>query len=89
MLSSAFAHTDIFHNGAFTLLCAALISSLLSPLPGTTLAGNLFGAALFASGQSSTPTGTMAGQIILQDFLKLRIPVGGSAFSRGRWRSRR
>lgn len=48
--------------------------SLLAPLLGTSLAATLFAVALFASGQSSTITGTMAGQVILEGFLNLRIP---------------
>ena len=47
---------------------------LLAPLAGTTLAAILFGLALFASGQSSTFTGTIAGQVIMEGFLQLRIP---------------
>ncbi len=47
---------------------------LLAPLLGTTLASIIFGLALFASGQSSTLIGTMAGQVVLQGFLNLRIP---------------
>lgn len=47
---------------------------LLAPLLGTSLAATVFALALFASGQSSTLTGTMAGQVILEGFLDLRIP---------------
>lgn len=47
---------------------------LLDPIAGTAAAGILFGLALFASGQSSTFTGTIAGQIIMEGFLKLTIP---------------
>ncbi len=46
---------------------------LLSPLMGTTLAGLLFGLALLCSGQSSTLTGTMAGQIVMEGFLRFRM----------------
>ncbi len=48
--------------------------NLLAPLLGTSLAATIFAVALFASGQSSTITGTMAGQVILEGFLNLRIP---------------
>lgn len=48
-------------------------SSLLTPLLGTTLAGGLFAVALLASGQSSTLTGTYAGQIVMEGFLELRM----------------
>jgi manganese transport protein len=47
---------------------------LLEPIAGTAAAGVLFGLALFASGQSSTFTGTIAGQVILEGFLHLSIP---------------
>lgn len=47
---------------------------LLEPLTGAAVAGLLFGVALFASGQSSTFTGTIAGQVILEGFLNLSIP---------------
>ena len=48
---------------------------LLDPLVGGTLASLLFGIALLASGQSSTFTGTIAGQVIMEGFLDLRIPA--------------
>ncbi|HEX4504942.1 MAG TPA: Nramp family divalent metal transporter [Alphaproteobacteria bacterium] len=47
---------------------------LLDPIAGTAAAGVLFGLALFASGQSSTFTGTIAGQVILEGFLQIDIP---------------
>lgn len=46
---------------------------LLSPLLGTALASALFAIALLASGQSSTLTGTMAGQIVMEGFLHFRM----------------
>lgn len=46
---------------------------LLSPLLGTTLASTLFAVALLASGQNSTLTGTLAGQIVMEGFLRIRI----------------
>ncbi|MBK5277372.1 MAG: Nramp family divalent metal transporter [Bacteroidia bacterium] len=45
----------------------------LSPLTGTELAPLLFGIALIAAGQSSTITGTLAGQIVMEGYLNLRI----------------
>ncbi|MBS1209187.1 MAG: divalent metal cation transporter MntH [Proteobacteria bacterium] len=47
---------------------------LLDPLVGSALASLLFGVALLASGQSSTFTGTIAGQILMEGFLELKIP---------------
>ncbi|MEP6963302.1 MAG: Nramp family divalent metal transporter, partial [Acidobacteriota bacterium] len=46
---------------------------LLTPLLGTTLASVLFAVALLASGQSSTLTGTYAGQIVMEGFLNIRL----------------
>jgi len=45
----------------------------LAPLLGTQLAPVLFGVALVAAGQSSTITGTLAGQIVMEGYLNLRI----------------
>ncbi len=46
---------------------------LLSPLLGVTGASALFAFALLASGQNSTLTGTLAGQIVMEGFLEIRI----------------
>jgi manganese transport protein len=46
---------------------------LLSPLLGVGAASTLFAVALLASGQNSTLTGTLAGQIIMEGFLRLRL----------------
>jgi manganese transport protein len=48
-------------------------SQLLAPLLGTTAASVLFAIALLCSGQSSTLTGTMAGQIVMEGFLNIRV----------------
>jgi manganese transport protein len=45
----------------------------LAPLLGTTAAGVLFAIALLASGQSSTITGTLAGQVVMEGFMHWRI----------------
>ena len=47
---------------------------LLDPLVGGAFASVLFGIALLASGQSSTFTGTIAGQVVLEGFLGFRMP---------------
>ena len=47
---------------------------LLAPLLGTTFASTLFAVALLASGQNSTITGTLAGQIVMEGFLNIRLP---------------
>lgn len=46
---------------------------LLEPLLGSSWAPILFGVALLASGQSSTITGTLAGQVVMEGYLHLRI----------------
>ena len=45
----------------------------LAPLLGATLASTLFAVALLASGQSSTITGTLAGQVVMEGFMNWRI----------------
>jgi len=45
----------------------------LAPLLGTTFASTLFAVALLASGQSSTITGTLAGQVVMEGFMNWRI----------------
>ncbi|MBI2819397.1 MAG: Nramp family divalent metal transporter [Acidobacteria bacterium] len=45
----------------------------LAPLLGTTLASTLFVVALLASGQSSTITGTLAGQVVMEGFMHWRL----------------
>lgn len=47
---------------------------LLSPLLGVGAASAIFGFALLASGQSSTLTATLAGQIVMEGFLSFRLP---------------
>ncbi|SFS59006.1 Nramp family divalent metal transporter [Paenibacillus sp. BC26] len=46
---------------------------LLAPMLGTTAASVLFGVALLAAGQNSTLTGTLAGQIVMEGFLNIRL----------------
>ena len=45
----------------------------LAPLLGTAAASTLFAVALLASGQSSTITGTLAGQVVMEGFMHWRI----------------
>ena len=47
--------------------------SLLSPMLGVGVASTLFALALLASGQNSTLTGTLAGQIVMEGFLNIRL----------------
>ena len=57
---------------------------LLSPLLGIGLASALFGVALICSGLSSSVTGTLAGQIVMEGFLDIRIsPAARAMLTRG------
>jgi manganese transport protein len=49
----------------------------LAPLLGTAVASTLFAVALLASGQSSTITGTLAGQVVMEGFMRWRLPPWG------------
>ena len=69
LASSAFHHTG--HQSVTSIDDAY---HLLDPIVGGGIASLLFGIALLASGQSSTFTGTIAGQILLEGFLNLKIP---------------
>ena len=48
--------------------------SLLAPLLGLAIAPTLFGVALLCCGINSTVTATLAGQIVMEGFLKIRLP---------------
>ncbi len=66
---------SVFHSaGHNNVADIADAYKMLATLLGTSLASIVFGLALFVSGQSSTITGTMAGQVILQGFMELKIP---------------
>ena len=67
------AATVFFRTGNTDVARIEDAHRLLAPLLGTTLAPVLFAIALIAAGQSSTITGTLAGQIIMEGYLKLRI----------------
>jgi manganese transport protein len=85
--SSAALMFALFINAAILILAAAAFHwsghqdvgeiqhayKLLSPLLGVGLASILFAVALLASGQNSTLTGTLAGQIVMEGFLNIRI----------------
>ena len=62
---------------------------LLAPMLGAGAASVVFGVALLASGQNSTVTGTLAGQIVMEGFLDLRLAPGCGGSSRAGWRSSR
>lgn len=78
----------LFINAAILIVAAAVFHrtghtevaeigdayKLLSPLLGFTGASMMFAVALLASGQNSTVTGTLAGQIVMEGFLDIRLP---------------
>ncbi len=64
----------VFFKQGIVVTQIAQAQVLLTPLLGTALASGLFAIALLASGQSSTLTGTFAGQIVMEGFLNLRMP---------------
>src|SRR6266508_3930152 len=77
----------LFINAAILIVSAAVFHSsghqdvaeiqeaykLLTPLLGVSIASIVFAVALLASGQNSTLTGTLAGQIVMEGFLNFRI----------------
>jgi NRAMP (natural resistance-associated macrophage protein)-like metal ion transporter len=79
----------LFINGAILVLAAATFHTagrtdvaeiqhaydLLTPMLGFGAASTLFAVALLASGQNSTITATLAGQIVMEGFLNLRLPA--------------
>ncbi|SAK53682.1 manganese transport protein MntH [Caballeronia temeraria] len=79
----------LFINAAILIVAAAVFHAnghvevaeigdafrLLSPLLGLSIASTLFAVALLASGLNSTVTATLAGQIVMEGFLRLRIPI--------------
>src|SRR5213082_1556517 len=69
VLGAAAFHTRGLHDVAEI----ADAYKLLSPVLGASLASTLFACALLASGQNSTLTGTLAGQIVMEGFLNIRL----------------
>jgi manganese transport protein len=67
------AGTVFFKTGRTNVGSIREAHQMLSPLLGTSLASTLFAIALIAAGQSSTITGTLAGQIVMEGHLHLRI----------------
>jgi manganese transport protein len=85
--SSVALMSALFINGAILVMAAAAFHGkghdnvadisdayqLLSPLLGTRAASILFAVALLCSGQNATLTGTLAGQIVMEGFINLRL----------------
>ena len=67
------AAATFYKNGLFEVAEIQDAHKLLAPMLGTQWAPILFAVALIAAGQSSTITGTLAGQIIMEGYLNLRI----------------
>jgi manganese transport protein len=80
----------LFINAAILIMAAAVFNPdpqyrdvadigdaylLLNPLLGATVASTLFAVALLFSGQNATLTGTLAGQIVMEGFLDIRLPA--------------
>ncbi|MGA9585141.1 MAG: Nramp family divalent metal transporter [Terracidiphilus sp.] len=65
---------SVFHrSGHFEVAAIEDAYKLLSPLVGAGFASTLFAVALLASGQNSSITGTLAGQIVMEGFIHLRV----------------
>ena len=85
--SSVALMSALFINAAILIMAAAVFHGtaneavadigdaykLLSPALGTTMAGVLFAVALLCSGQNATLTGTLAGQIVMEGFMNIRL----------------
>src|SRR5206468_8708010 len=85
--SSVALMSALFINAAILVMSAAVFHGsgheavadigdaykLLSPLLGTSMASILFAIALLCSGQNATLTGTLAGQIVMEGFINLRL----------------
>jgi manganese transport protein len=85
--SSVALMSALFINAAILIISAAAFHGtgnenvadigdaykLLSPLLGTSAAGVLFAVALLCSGQNATLTGTLAGQIVMEGFMNIRL----------------
>ncbi|BAI75115.1 metal ion transporter (plasmid) [Azospirillum sp. B510] len=66
---------SVFHGSGHTEVAEiGEAFELLSPLLGLGIASTLFAVALLASGLNSTVTATLAGQIVMEGFLRLRLP---------------
>ena len=64
----------VFHrNGRFEVAEIGDAYKLLSPMLGVAGASTMFAVALLAAGQNSTITGTLAGQIVMEGFLNIRL----------------
>ena len=67
------AATAFYQTGNQSVAKIEEAHALLAPLLGSSLAPILFAVALIAAGQSSTVTGTLSGQIVMEGYLNLRM----------------
>ncbi len=67
------AATAFYQTGNQSIAKIEEAHALLAPLLGSKLAPILFAVALIAAGQSSTVTGTLSGQIVMEGYLNLRL----------------
>jgi manganese transport protein len=75
--------SSVFFKNGLVVTEIQQAHTLLAPLLGTAMASTLFATALLASGQSSTLTGTYAGQIVMEGFLHFKMrPVLRRLFTR-------
>jgi manganese transport protein len=64
----------VFHrSGHFEVAAIEDAYKLLSPLVGASFASTMFAVALLASGQNSSITGTLAGQVVMEGFIHLKV----------------
>jgi manganese transport protein len=64
----------VFHrSGHFEVAAIEDAYKLLSPLVGAGFASTLFAIALLASGQNSSITGTLAGQVVMEGFIQMKL----------------
>jgi len=64
----------VFHrSGHFEVAAIEDAYKLLSPLVGAGFASTLFAVALLASGQNSSITGTLAGQVVMEGFIQMKL----------------
>ncbi len=65
----------VFHaRGLFEIAAIEDAYKMLSPLVGASFASTLFAVALLASGQNSSITGTLAGQVVMEGFIHIKLP---------------
>lgn len=68
----------VFHQNGYDKVAGIQDAyHLMAPLLGTSVASLLLGVALLASGQSSTLTATLAGQVVMEGYTQFKLPAWG------------